>query len=173
MKIATVFGYCLIVLTFGFGNLNLSYATPTTHIWAPSTDVQPYGVVHMTSDVYVPAEKDATGTRPNTIINLGLTTGILPFDKLNAEVGFDYKAGYGDLDDYPMYFNGKVGTPENTFGDFFPALASGIYDVGTKYNKTDYNIVYGEAAKTLSSGPSPKVYPAPRKCQRLFPKLIN
>jgi hypothetical protein len=86
---------------------NDSYATPTTHIWAPSTDVQPYGVVHLTSDVYLATERDAAGNRPDTITNMGLTAGILPFEKLNMEVGFDHKSGLGDLDDYPIYFNTK------------------------------------------------------------------
>jgi len=126
------------------------YATPSTHIWAPSTDVQPYKKWHLTSDFYFPSERDSAGNRPNTITNLGLTVGVLPFEKLNMEVGFDHKSGTGDLDDYPIYFNTKLGISENAFGEYFPALAVGIYDVGTKDDRTDYNIVYGKAAKTFS-----------------------
>ena len=129
-----------------------SFATASTHIWAPSTDVQPYKKWHVTSDYYVPTESNTIGTRPNTITNFGLTAGVLPFEKLNAEVGFDHKSGYGDLDDYPWYFNTKVGIPENAYGKFFPALAVGIYDVGTKENKTASDIVYVKAAKTFSAG---------------------
>lgn len=129
-----------------------SYATPSTHIWAPSTDVQPYKKWHLTSDFYVPTENNSDGTRANTITNLGLTVGVLPFEKLNAEVGFDHKSGYGMLDDYPWYFNTKVGISENAYGKLFPALAVGIYDIGIKNDKTDYDVMYGKAAKTLSIG---------------------
>lgn len=128
------------------------YATASTHIWAPSTDVQPYKKWHLTSDYYVPTESNSSGARPNTITNLGLTVGVLPFEKLNAEVGFDHKSGYGDLDDYPWYFNTKLGIPENAYGRFFPALAIGIYDVGTKENKTSSNVTYFKAGKTFYTG---------------------
>lgn len=127
-----------------------AFATASTHIWAPSTDIQPYLKWHITSDLYLASEKDSQGNRPDTITNLGLTVGILPFEKLQAECGFDHKTGLGELDDYPMYFNAKVGIPEGSWGDFSPALAMGIYDLGTKHNKTDYNIVYGKIAKTFS-----------------------
>src|SRR3989338_9806087 len=76
-----------------------SYATASTHIWGPSTDVQGYGVMHITSDLYLPTERDSLGNRPDTVTNLGLTTGILPLEKLNAEVGFDNKSGLGALDE--------------------------------------------------------------------------
>lgn len=131
---------------------SLAYATASTHVWSPSTDVQAYKKWHITFDFYVPTESDVNGARPNTITNLGLTAGVLPFKKLNAEVGFDHKSGYGDLDDYPWYFNTKMGIPEDSYGEFFPALAIGIYDVGTKEDKTDYNVVYGKMAKTFSLG---------------------
>ena len=127
-----------------------AFCTASTHIWSPSTDVQAYKKWHLTSDFYVPTENNSDGTRANTVTNLGLTVGVLPFEKLNAEVGFDHKSGYGSLDDYPWYFNTKVGIPENAYGKFFPALAVGIYDIGIKNDKTDYNVMYGKAAKTFS-----------------------
>ncbi|MDO8603277.1 MAG: hypothetical protein Q7O04_05465 [Candidatus Omnitrophota bacterium] len=141
----SVVSFCLFIVS-------QCYATATTHIWAPSTDVQGYKKWHLTSDFYVPAESNSSGVRPNTITNFGLTVGVLPFEKLNAEVGFDYKSGYGDLDDYPWYFNAKAGIPEYAYGKFFPALAVGIYDVGTKENKTASDIVYAKVAKIFSAG---------------------
>ncbi len=125
------------------------YATPSTHIWAPSTDIQPFGVVHVTSDLYLPSERDAKGNRPDTVTSLGLTVGILPFKGLKMEVGFDHKSGTAELDDYPVYFNGKLGIPEGGWGKHLPALAIGIYDVGTERNKTDYNIFYTKVAKSF------------------------
>jgi len=138
-------------LVFMFLGLAVCFATPSTHIWAPSTDVQAYKVLHLTSDFYVPTENDANDVRPSTITNFGLTAGVLPFKKLNAEIGFDHKSGTG-VDDYPLYFNAKIGVPEDTYGKFFPALAVGVYDLGTKHNKTDFNVTYFKAAKTLSLG---------------------
>lgn len=137
--------FLTLTSTFGF-------ATPSTHIWAPSTDVQAFKKWHLTSDFYFPSERDSAGNRPSTITNLGLTIGVLPFEKLNMEVGFDHKTGTGDLDDYPIYFNTKLGIPEKALGEYFPALAIGIYDVGTENNKTDYNVVYGKLAKTINLG---------------------
>ena len=117
-------------------------ATPSTHIWAPSTDVQAYGVFHLTSDIYVATN----GNDTPTITNLGLTTGILPTEKLGLEVGFDHIEGNN-----PLFFNAKAGIPEGAFGEFFPALAVGGYGFGTKSGVTDQNIIYAKAAKTLGN----------------------
>ncbi|HBR18299.1 MAG: hypothetical protein A3G39_01620 [Deltaproteobacteria bacterium RIFCSPLOWO2_12_FULL_43_16] len=144
----------------------MAFATPSTHIWSPSTDIQPYGVFHLTSDIYVTTKGQdqqvggALGARPQTVTNLGFTVGVLPFEKVQLEVGFDHIAGYGTYDAYPIYYNAKLGIPEGAFGDFFPALAVGGYMLGTKTGGearvnetaklgTDYNILYAKAAKTI------------------------
>jgi len=134
-----------------------AYATPSTHVWAPSTDIQAFGVAHITSDIYVPVKKidfinlkgtddvgDGVKDRPRTITNLGLTVGVLPFEKVGLEIGFDHIEGQ-----YPLYLNAKLGIPENAFGNFFPAIAVGGYSIGTKSDVTDYNIYYGKVAKTI------------------------
>jgi hypothetical protein len=136
-------GMAMIALSWGS-----AWATATTHIWAPSTDVQPYKKWHITSDFYVPTENNSDDSRSPTVTNTGLTVGVLPFKNLNAEVGFDHKSGTG-VDDYPMYFNTKVGIPENAYGAYFPALAAGIYDVGTENNKTNFDVWYVKAGKTF------------------------
>lgn len=130
-----------------------AYATPSTHVWAPSTDVQAFGVAHITSDIYIPVKK-FDGVRPGTVTNLGLTVGVLPFEKVGLEVGFDHIEGQ-----YPIYFNAKLGIPENAYGEFFPALAVGGYSIGTKTGGdntvdpikpgSDFNIYYAKAAKTI------------------------
>src|SRR3990170_2383870 len=131
------------VLITGIIGVASAYATPSTHVWAPSTDVQAYGVAHITSDIYVPVKK-LEDVRPGTITNLGLTVGVLPLEKVGLEVGFDHIEGQ-----YPLYLNAKLGIPENAFGDFSPAIAVGGYSIGTKSDVTDYNIYYGKVAKTL------------------------
>src|SRR4030065_852129 len=107
------------VLFTGMLGVASAYATPSTHVWAPSTDIQAYGVAHITSDIYVPVKK-LSGVRPGTITNLGLTTGVLPYEKLGLEVGFATIEG-----NYPLYFNPKSAIPGKTIGDRFPALAVG------------------------------------------------
>jgi hypothetical protein len=126
------------------------WSTGTTHIWAPSTDVQAYKLWHITGDFYLPSQKDAIGNRLPTVTNIGLTVGILPFKKINAEIGFDHKSGLGIIDNYPLYGNFKVGLPENTFGKFIPALAAGIFDIGTKKDRTDYDVIYSKLAKSIN-----------------------
>lgn len=132
---------------------DIAYPTASTDIWAPNTDTQPWGTGHITADTYIPVRHNKDGSRARTITNSGLTFGMLPFNKLTAEAGFDYKTGYGDLDyRYPMYFNAKIAVPENAYGQYFPAIAGGIYDLGTQRGKTDYNMVYIKTAKTLALG---------------------
>ena len=142
------------VLLTGIIGVASAYATPSTHIWAPSTDVQPYKVVHLTHDVYAPVsnENAATGTRIAPAINLGLTVGVLPFEKINAEAGFDIIQSAVAGDANPMYFNFKIGTPEDKLLKGVPAIALGSYLIGTKSEgpaRTDSNIIYGKVAKTF------------------------
>jgi hypothetical protein len=127
-------------------------ATATTHIWGPSTDVQPYGLFHLTSDVYLPVERDALGNRIATLTDLGLTAGVLPFKDIQAEVGLDHKTGLGDLDDHPLYGNVKIGVPEATFATWSPALAVGVFDAGTESDETNFNVFYVKAARTVTAG---------------------
>jgi hypothetical protein len=141
----------IAVFMIAFAMEGRAYATATTHIWAPSTDTQDYGTGHVTADVYIPVGNNADGSRPDAITNTGLTLGMLPFNKLRAEAGADYKTGYGSLDSYPVYFNGKIAIPEDSYGPYFPAIAAGLYDFGTKHGKTDFNLVYGKTAKTLKA----------------------
>lgn len=130
-------------------------ATASTHIWGPSTDVQPFMKWHITTDLYIPVETDEAGQPYSSVTNLGLTVGVLPFEKINLEVGFDHKTGYGAYDRYPLYLNAKLGIPEGAFGTYSPAAAVGIFDVGTKsYDEesgigTNSNVMYGKVAKTF------------------------
>jgi hypothetical protein len=134
----------------GFALSGTAHATPTTHIWGPSTDVQAFKVVHLTSDLYAASHTDAAGNRVPPTINLGLTVGILPFQKLNMEIGFDViQNGTDAVDDNPMFYNAKLGIPENAFTNLFPAVAVGSYLLGGKKDLTDANVLYGKIAKTF------------------------
>jgi hypothetical protein len=127
-------------------------ATATTHIWAPSTDVQGFNLWHVTADMYAAVENDAAGNRIPTITNVGLTVGVLPLKRFNMEIGVDHKSGLGALDNYPMYGNLKLGVPENALGNGSPAMAAGVFDIGTKSDATDYDVIYGKIARTFSAG---------------------
>ena len=151
MKISGIIMNLLVIIGAASLQNTLASATCTTHIWAPSTDVQPFKLWHITSDLYFPVTPDASGSRLPTVTNVGITVGILPFKNLNAEIGFDHKSGYGGIDSYPLYGNFKIGVPENAFGCFSPAIAVGIFDVGTKKDMTDYNVFYGKIAKTITA----------------------
>ncbi len=127
-----------------------THATATTHIWGPSADFQAFNVWHLTSDIYIASEQDSAGNTVAPITNLGLTVGLLPFEKLNMEMGFDHKSGLGSADNYPWYGNIKLGIPEGTFGSWFPAIAIGAFDLGTEREVTDYNVLYVKTAKAIS-----------------------
>ncbi len=122
-------------------------ATPSTTYWTPAiSDVQPFGVWHFGMDNYFTAERKAeSGQQGDFPTDLGITIGILPFDKLQMEVGVD--AMYPS--DNPYFFNAKIGTPENTLFGGSPALNIGIFNVGTKKGESDYNILDFIVGRTL------------------------
>ena len=125
-------------------------ATPSTQIFIPSTDIQGFGTGHLGIDNYIRTSNK--GGFPN-FYDVGVTAGVLPFEKIQAEVGIDYleggQGGLGvDADKHPIYFNAKVGTPEDSLFKYSPALAVGMWNLGTA-NSSKQNIVYGLAARTL------------------------
>src|SRR5207237_7783023 len=82
----------------------MAFATPSTTYWAPSTATcQAKGVPHVTYDTYYSKQ----GGYP---IDTGLTIGVIPGDKVQAEVGYDLFMPT----DHPVgcYLNGKVCVPE-------------------------------------------------------------
>ena len=144
------------------GTATLVNATPSTQIWIPSTDTQPFNVWHLGLDNYVRSSGTShftAGQRDPNIYDAGLTVGVLPFDLIKAEVGADYLVNGTPYDSNPVYFNAKVGLPEgalftNSVAINSPALAVVGFNFGTNSKKgsatrTDQNIVYGEIAETL------------------------
>ena len=120
-------------------------ATPSTTYWTPCTfDVQPYGVWHITYDSYFTVGKRGA-TKGDFATDVGLTVGVLPFEKVKLELGFDLMEPTDD----PLFFNGKLGMPEGSLFSGSPALNIGIFNVGTKKGVTDYNIVDFIVGKTL------------------------
>lgn len=144
MKIAELAAVAILCLAPLAAN-----ATPSTQIWIPSTDIQKYKSVHLNVDNYVAAEKEANGTWKAPLFVIGPTVGVLPYEKVQAEAGFDVMKAGLSADNYPVYLHAKAGTPEGAVFAGSPALALGGYNFGLKNNVTDQNIVYGLAAKNL------------------------
>jgi len=158
----------LLGLTFFALSFTLTFATPTTLIWAPSTDIQPYKKIHLTADNYTPVESyDRNGNKLYVQQIYGPTLSLLsdkpednllgkvwsPLGKVMAETGFDYKKGFGPtLDKWPVYFHFKAAVPEDAYFKYMPAFAVGAYDMGYKHNYTDYNVWYLRGAKTVNIG---------------------
>ncbi len=129
----------------------VAYATPSTQIWIPSTDIQAYKSVHFGLDTYIKTGSRDDGTTEPTVTNLGLTAGLLPFKMVQMEVGIDYRdIGGPNPRTYPLLFNVKIGIPaEDALFPNSPAIVVGGYDFGTKSDVSDYNLVYALAAKTI------------------------
>jgi hypothetical protein len=119
--------------------------------------VQAFKTVHLNFDTYIRDHSNKDGSRTAPVVVIGPTFGVLPFEKIQAEVGFDVISAGGDVDKYPLYGHFKIGMPEDN--TWIPAVAVGMYNIGTKkgevtngvYTKTgtDANIWYGLVAKTL------------------------
>ena len=158
----------LATLIIIFSNFSEALATPSTLIWAPSTDVKPFGKFHLDVDNYTPVKsRDHNDNKLFVLQDYGLLAGLLsdkpeenplgrlwsPLGKIMAETGFDYKKGLGPtLDKWPVYFHFKVGVPEDAYFKNMPAFAFGAYDMGYKRNFTNNNVWYFRLAKTVSAG---------------------
>ena len=143
----------ILAMTLTIAAAGVAMATPSTQIWIPSTDVQAYKSLHLGLDNYTRTSSGGSSTRPN-VYDLGLTAGVLPFEKVQAEVGIDYITYGNAYDSHPIYFNAKLATPEESLFTYSPSLALGGYGIGTNWDessaaRTDQNIVYGLVAKTL------------------------
>lgn len=143
-----------------------AHATPSTIVWIPSVDIQPFKTFHLNVDSYIRSKKESpgnlTGAAPGQnlapMYMIGPTFGISPFDKIQVEVGFDLIYGGANtnfgLDKYPFYGHAKIGTPEDN--TWKPAIAVGIYNFGTKSGDarkgeiaTNQDIAYALIGKTL------------------------
>ena len=143
-------------------------ATPSTTYFTPATsDVQPFKVWHIGVDnyfrLYRTQEEIDKGLPTAFPTDVGLTVGVLPFEKLNMEVGIDGLFPGSTLHPalrsigHSLLFNAKLGTPEGAFfGSWFPAVNLGVFNVGTKQQVTNMNIVDFLVGKTL--GPFGRIH---------------
>jgi len=154
MKLTSILtaAFTFIVLTSG-----AALAGPTAQIMIPSTDIKGLKEVSI-GLTYIGRFSPKTDAGASSY-DVGVTTGLLPFENLKLEIGVDYITSNlqqdNFADNHPVYFNAKMGTPEDAFGiKGLPAFAVGIYGLGT-YDKpqlgesTRQNIAYGLVAKTI------------------------
>lgn len=147
-----------------------AFATPSSQIWIPSTDIQAFGTVHLGIDNYFRSTHHSNfnlpGHRDNNVLDIGLTVGVLPFDKLQMEVGVDYLVIASDPNDnHPVMGNFKIGTPEGSMFKYSPALAVGMYNLGSSQPAaiapaviSGQNLFYAVAAETIPAiGPVPSL----------------
>ena len=122
----------------------VAHATSSTTFWTPATtSVQPYLVPHITYDTYV-AER---GGFQN---DYGLTLGVLPYEKIQGEIGFDsFLPGIAKSN---LYLNGKLDVPEGALGKTAPGISLGIVGAGFDHNVSDFNILHATIGKTFSFG---------------------
>lgn len=140
-KLAAVMIFLTLVFMAG-----IAHATPSTTYWTPMTvDIQPYGVLHLGVDNYFTVFRKAANGGGSFPADFGLTLGVLPSEKIQMEIGVDLL----ESSDYPLYFNGKIGTPEDALFKGSPTFQIGIFNVGTKNNVTNQNIVFGVIGKTI------------------------
>lgn len=139
----------VVILALMVLSCELAFSTPSTQLWIPSTDFQKWKSMHLGFDNYIRTSK-TNGVRGAGIFDVGLTTGLLPFEKFQGEIGVDFLSmGDSNYDDFPIYFNAKIGFPESALFKGSPAIAIGAYNFGTKKDFTNYNILYGLIAKTI------------------------
>ena len=87
-KVAKVFMQAMMLTIATAG---VAMATPATQIRIPSTDVQAFGTFHLGIDNYLRASGAANpNTRAPNIYDIGPVAGMLPFEKVQAEIAFDY-----------------------------------------------------------------------------------
>lgn len=120
-----------------------AYATPSTTFWTPSTTyTQPYLVPHVTYDTYF-GEPGMYG------VDTGLTIGVLPFETVNGEIGFDLLYGSGLVGKQALTLNGKVSLVEGKLASWQPGISAGIQSIGFKKDLTDLNLVHAHIGKTF------------------------
>jgi len=143
-KLVRILAACALALS-----AQTAWATPSTLFWTPATTyIQPYLLPHITYDTYF-------NDKANYPMDIGLTMGVLPFEKFQAEVGFDaflpYWNYYFVQPAGALQLNAKAGFVEGAYGDWFPGITAGIYGVGLNQG-TQFDVLHAEVGKTFFFG---------------------
>ncbi len=121
-------------------------------------DIQPFGVLHIGVDNYFTINKNTRAGGGSFPTDVGLTMGVLPFEKLQMEVGIDYLQPENWVPDQyhvsPYSFNAKIGSPEGVLFKESPALYVGYFAGGFAHHNVPSNLTaldtfYGTIGKTI------------------------
>lgn len=124
----------------------VALGTPSSTYWTnATTDVQAFRTLHVGVDNYFTIFRSMTNSAGAFPTDVGLTVGVLPFTRLQMEVGIDGL----EPADHPWYLNAKMGTPEHALFPNAPAVAVGVFNVGTRAGGTDQDVVLGQVGKTI------------------------
>ncbi len=143
-KIVRILAACALALS-----AQTAWATPSTLFWTPATTyMQPFLLPHLGLDTYF-------NDKAAYPIDLGLTIGVLPFEKWQAEVGVDFFFPYVNYffaqPAGALQLNAKGGVVEGAYGEWFPGITAGIYGVGLNQG-TQFDILHAEIGKTFFFG---------------------
>jgi hypothetical protein len=129
-----------------------AFATPSTTYWAPSTATcQAFGVPHITYDTYFfKGPVAGSAGAPNYPIDTGLTMGLIPGSKIQAEFGYDVLLP--SQDPVQFFLNGKLCAPESALFKGSPGISFGVWNLGFKKDLTDYNAVHLMFQKSIPGG---------------------
>jgi len=152
MKLGKVLAAACLTVATACGT---AMAIPSEQIAIPSTDAK--GFKEVTLNIISTQRFSSKPDAGASSYDAGVLVGVLPFESLKLEVGFDYLTSNlqtdNTADQNPFYFNAKLATPEDLGFKGMPAIAVGAYNLGTydntKFGSTRQNLVYGLVARTL------------------------
>ncbi|MDR3580235.1 MAG: hypothetical protein P4L44_09765, partial [Oryzomonas sp.] len=128
---------CLTVATA----CGTAMAIPSEQIAIPSTDAK--GFKEVTLNIISTQRFSSKGNAGASSYDAGVLVGVLPFESLKLEVGFDYLTSNlqsdNSADNHPFYLNAKLATPEDLGFKGMPAFAVGAYNLGI-YDKPERGI---------------------------------
>lgn len=132
----------LVALTCGSAQ---AYYTGQINI--PSTDAK--GLKEVTIGINNYARFSTADNAGANTYDIGVTTGLLPYEAIKLEVGADY-ATTGPATKQPLTFNAKLATAEDALVKGMPAFAvGGMYLGNAELGTNASNTVYALVAKTL------------------------
>jgi len=117
----------------------------TGQINIPSTDAKSLKEVTVGINNY--ARFSSSADAGANYYDIGITAGVLPFEKIKLEIGTDYSTAGGTV--YPFTFNAKLATTEDALFTGMPALAVGGFGLSTIDAMNPANVMYALVAKTL------------------------
>jgi hypothetical protein len=142
-KITTIMGSAAAVIAL---SVSMALAGPTAQINIPSTDTK--GLKEVTLSISNNVRFSSASDAGPNLYDIGVVTGLLPFEKVKIEIGVDY--GTIGATSQPITYNAKLATAEDALFAGLPAFAVGGFNLGSvNAHSNAQNIAYALAAKTL------------------------